>query len=194
MSLIGNKVSFEMGDEPLIIEVHILSAKDGSTIDRTGYNYRYPYTKKGVIMKDEEVRLLDIISRGENQTVEFKGQIEKGNQSEFIETVVAFANTIGGMILIGVDDTGRLSGFTESIDADRVLKWITDWCDPPIDVELRLVTLQEKTIAVVDVPEGQNKPYVLKDKGPYVRRGATDRSAKRAEVDEFYREKRQSSF
>jgi len=194
MSLAGNRVSFEMGDEPLIIEVHILSAKDGSTIDRTGYNYRYPYTKKGVIMKDDEVRLLDIISRGENQTVEFKEQIEKGNQSEFIETVVAFANTIGGMILIGVDDTGRLSGFTESIDADRILKWITDWCDPPIDVELRFVTLQEKTIAVVDVPEGENKPYVLKDKGPYVRKGATDRSAKRTEMDEFYREKRQSSF
>ena len=194
MNLAGNRVSFEMDEEPLLIEVHILSAKDGSTIDRTGYNYRYPYTKKGVIMKDEEVRLLDIISRGENQTVEFKAQIEKGNQSEFIETVVAFANTIGGMILIGVDDTGKLSGFTESIDADRILKWISDWCDPPIGVELRFATLQEKTIAVVDVPEGENKPYVLKDKGPYVRKGATDRSAKRTEMDEFYREKRQSSF
>jgi len=194
MNLAGNRVSFEMGEEPLIIESHILSAKDGSTIDRTGYNYRYPYTKKGVFMKDEEVRLLDIISRGENQTVEFKEQIIKGNQSEFVETVVAFANTIGGMILIGVDDEGRLSGFTEGIDDDRIQKWITDWCDPPIDIKIRFATLQEKTIAVVDVPEGKNKPYVLKDKGPYIRRSATDRSAKRAEIDEFYREKSQSSF
>jgi len=194
MNLTGNTLSFEMNEEPLIIEAHILSAKDGSTIDRTGYNYRYPYTKKGVTMKDEEVRLLDIINRGENQTVEFKERIEKGNQSEFIETVVAFANTIGGIILIGVDDAGRLSGLTNSMDADRIQKWITDWCDPPIGVDFRIVTLQEKTIAVVDIPEGENKPYVLKDKGPYIRRGATDRSAKRIEIDVFYKEKRETSF
>ena len=98
------------------------------------------------------------------------------------------------MILLGVNDDGSILGLAETVNADRIHNWISDWCDPPIDVEIRIIILQDKMIAVVDVPEGENKPYVLKDKGPYVRRGATDRSAKRSEIDEMYKDKKQTLF
>jgi len=48
----------------------------------------------------------ELILRGENETVEFKSSFK----SDAIETVVAFANTKGGVILIGVDDSKRVVG------------------------------------------------------------------------------------
>ena len=47
---------------------------------------------------------------------------------------------------------------------------------------------------MVRVPSGENKPYVLRDRGVFVRRNATNRQATRNELDEFYanRNKRNS--
>lgn len=49
-------------------------------------------------------------------------------------------------------------------------------------------------ILMVRVPSGENKPYVLRDRGVFVRRNATNRQATRNELDEFYanRNKRNS--
>ena len=43
------------------------------------------------------------------------------------------------------------------------------------------------------VEEGEKKPYILKDKGPYVRANGTDRSATKFEIEEFFKQ-RQTGF
>ncbi len=190
----GNQIVLELDEEPLVIEVNLLSSIDGSLIDRISYDYRYSRTKVGVTLKDEQVLLLELISRGENQTVEFKKEFDKNRPLEVIESVVSFANTIGGRILLGVSDNGEIVGIVDTNVGERVKSWITEFCDPPIEVEYRVAYLQERNIGIIDVPEGENKPYLLKDKGPYVRRGSTDRSAKRSELDEFYQKKRSKAL
>lgn len=53
--------------------------------------------------------LEDIIGSGEGKTVEFKQDIPK-DVMRYIPTVVAFSNTIGGMMIFGVSDSGEVTG------------------------------------------------------------------------------------
>lgn len=55
-------------------------------------------------MKQEELRKL--IDGGESETVEFKTSFDK----EVAETSAAFANTRGGVLLIGASDRGEIKG------------------------------------------------------------------------------------
>ena len=51
-------------------------------------------------------QLMDVIKKGESETVEFKENFDK----ESIETIGAFANTKGGIILVGVSDESKING------------------------------------------------------------------------------------
>jgi ATP-dependent DNA helicase RecG len=132
-----------------------------------------------------------MIDKGENVNVEFKKEL---SSEEFLETVVAFANTSGGIIFLGVDDNCRIKGFKEDVKA-KIIDLIADHCDPPIGVQIDSgVLIQGTPITLVKVPEGTNKPYTLKDRGIFVRRGSSDRQIKRTELDDIYDKKRSFSL
>ena len=58
------------------------------------------------------------IIRGESQNVEFKEMLPK-NSEKYIKTIIAFANTQGGQLIVGIDDeTQRVTG----VDRDSVFK------------------------------------------------------------------------
>ena len=176
--------------EPLRVEAHIFSALNGENIDRRKFDYRYPSREEGIIIENIEAHLLDIIDKGENVNVEFKKEL---NRDEFLETVVSFANTYGGTIFLGVNDNGQVRGFKEDVNA-RIMDLIAEHCDPTIEVQVDSgVLMQGVPITLVKVEEGVNKPYTLKDRGIFVRRGASDRQIKRTELDEIYAAKQESS-
>jgi len=62
--------------------------------------------------------LIATIKQGENQTIEFKTSFQR----EVIETVVAFANAIGGKILVGVTNTGEIIGL--ELSKESLQNWI----------------------------------------------------------------------
>ncbi len=131
---------------------------------------------------------------GECDTVEFKQYIEEKDRkvTEIIETVVAFANTKGGTVLIGVDDYAVLQGIEIDIakaahsrgeTTDFVLKQYIGWIRKEISDRLNKTVLysvdkQEysgKVILVIKVLEGQQKPYaMMPNKDIYIRRGANN--------------------
>ena len=103
-----------------------------------------------------------------------------------METVVAFANTNGGTIFLGVSDNCRIVGFKED-EKTKIIDLIAEHCNPSIEVRIDSeVLMQGIPITLVKVREGTNKPYTLKDRGIFVRRGASDRQIKRTELDEIY--------
>ena len=132
-------------------------------------------------------QLFDIIRKGESINVEFKRELNP-KHTEFLETVVSFANTSGGTIFLGVDDNCRVVGFRENVDA-KIVDLISDHCDPPMVVQVNSnIDLSGKPITLVKVPEGTNKPYILKDRGIFVRRGSSDRQIRRSELDNLLKD------
>jgi ATP-dependent DNA helicase RecG len=191
LRLEGGQASFVADEEPFQVEAHIVSALDGEAIDKKRFDYRYPSREEGIIKENIEAQLLDMIDKGENVNVEFKKEL--GNE-EFLETVVAFANTSGGIIFLGVDDNCRIKGFKEDVKA-KIVDLIADRCDPSIEVQIDSgVLVQGTPITLVKVPESTNKPYTLKDRGIFVRRGSSDRQIKRSELDDIYAKKQPVSL
>ena len=129
-----------------------------------------------------------IIDQGENETTEFKLEIPK-NHMEFAETMVAFSNLRGGIILLGIDEHGEVRGL---LDADatkmeeRIQNFSREFCDPPVKFTLRKVDLQGKPVIAVEIPEGSAKPYWLKNHGPMIRSGSTDRVMNRIEAQQLF--------
>jgi len=185
LPLEDGRANYITDEEPFQVEAHILSVVDGKSIDRRKFDYRYPSREEGIIIEEIEARLLDIINKGENVNVEFKREL-KDNVQKFLATVVAFANTYGGTIFLGVDDNCQIKGLKENVDA-KILDLIADHCDPSIEVHIDSeVFVQDNQITLVKVPEGRNKPYILKNRGIFVRRGSSNRQIKRTELDDIY--------
>lgn len=66
-------------------------------------------------------------------------------------------------------------------------------CDPPFTVEIKTsIMVDNKSITVIEVPEGQNKPYFLEGKTAYVRKGSSDFPISRAELDEIIKTRKGS--
>jgi hypothetical protein len=187
----NGQASFEPNEETFIVNATMLSLVDGDTIDWRSHDYRYLPKEDGVILEDSDLQLMDIISKGENETVEFKSTLEPQSQRQFIETVVSFANTNGGTIFIGVDDNAVIKGFSGDAKA-QILDLVQGNCEPTINVQIRSTQIGEHQILIVDVPGGENKPYFYSNRGIFVRRGSSDRQINRMELDELYAKKSQS--
>ncbi len=189
----NNEACFISENEPSIVEAHILSAVDGDSIDQRSYNYRYPRFDEGIEIETAQAQFLDMINKGESQTVEFKKELNPNNNKEFLESVIAFANTNGGFIFLGVDDNCRIMEYTKDESA-RIQDLIHGNCDPTVDFKIHQPTLSNgNKITIVEIPEGTNKPYSLLNRGYFVRRGSSDRQIKRSELDDLYAQKRRGS-
>lgn len=102
--------------------------------------------------------ILELISQGESQTLEFKRQEE--NNKDFAKVFVAFANTQGGSVLVGIDDNGNILGTT---DKDKLMLRLNDiaynHCQPPVSIFIESHVLDNKEILKVIVMPGLQKPY-----------------------------------
>lgn len=185
-----DKVSIvNVGFTPDRGSIVILSKADGELID-----FRRFYTgwesQKDVIFEDPGEEISYLISRGENDRLEYK---EKMDRDKIMKTIVAFTNTYGGIILLGVSNEGEIKGITENKVEETVHNWIRSYCDPPISVNVQEEIIAENTIILIKVKEGENKPYIHRDRGIIVRSGSTNRTAFRHEVDAMY-EKKQNTY
>lgn len=165
----------------------LVSKTTGETLDSRRF-YSTWELPKGFVFEVPEYELLEIIRRGETETTEFKEKI--GKAEELAETAVAFANGQGGVILIGIDDHANIVGLTQGDNEDTITNILRSHCEPHVKCEIRKQEIEGKTIMLIRVEKGENKPYTVREKGVYVRANATDRIASRYELDEFYKEAR----
>ena len=97
----------------------------------------------------------------ETENIEFKAQVT----DELYKEVIAFANTDGGTIYIGIDNEGNV---TELDNVDEVYTRITNGIRDAILPDVTMFvkyTLQENHTILIKVSEGSFKPYYLKSKG-----------------------------
>ena len=78
-----------------------------------------------------------IIPEHETIEIEFKSDVKKLSDSDLIDAIVAFANTHGGDLYLGVEDDGTVTGLHEQHqDATQLSAFIANRTVPPISVRI----------------------------------------------------------
>lgn len=151
----------------------------------------------------DDERVEEWILQGENETTEFKWQIPDGHTKdvnkewdEFLESAVAFANTNGGRILVGVDDHGQVVGV---VRPDEVIQKIHTRfhanITPSVDFDCAVVEMQgfedgPRKVVVATVQPGPLPAYAI-ERGTappkfFIRRGSSDLPAIREELERLF--------
>jgi ATP-dependent DNA helicase RecG len=131
----------------------------------------------------------------ETENVEFKSQFTE----EIYKEVIAFANTDGGIVYVGIDNEGNAIGLTD-VDKEytRITNGIRDAIMPDVTMFVRF-TVQDNKVVRITVSEGTNKPYYLKGKGlkpsgVFVRQGTSSVSASPEQIRQMIKESDGDTF
>ncbi|MDX2303656.1 MAG: putative DNA binding domain-containing protein [Microscillaceae bacterium] len=125
----------------------------------------------------EASELLNLISGGETSTLQLKENVT--NVVSIAQEMVAFSNSKGGKILIGVNDkTGEITGLSFQ-DIQRINNLLTtaanEHVKSAIIIETETVDVQGKKVIVTHISEGIDKPYMDKDGLIFIKNGSDKR-------------------
>lgn len=118
--------------------------------------------------------ILEIASSGETFTVEFKQGMRPRdlNDSMIVQAVACLANGAGGLVLLGVEDSGKISGLAprhgDRTDPNLLRSMILNRTEPPVATSVDVVGVRGLDVAVIDVPRASS-PVGTSD-GIFVRR------------------------
>ncbi|HOB84156.1 MAG TPA: ATP-binding protein [Bacteroidales bacterium] len=105
--------------------------------------------------------LRKLIEEGENQHLDFKYCVS--DSRKIARTLVAFSNTDGGRLLIGVRDNGSIAGIQSDEEIYMVDTAAHLFCRPEISYSIKQHTSGTKTLLEVEVLRGSKRPYQVKD-------------------------------
>ena len=122
------------------------------------------------------------LARGESLHTEFKAWPIPPD--DLAAALVAFANTDGGRVFLGVDDLGVAAGGIG--DLDRATQFVDNVafnnCSPPVTVLQETVETAGGTVLAVNVPKGDDRPYRTNRGVYYIRTSSGRRHASRGEL------------
>jgi ATP-dependent DNA helicase RecG len=124
----------------------------------------------------ETAELIEILARGEDSRHQFKQNFF--NADSLGAEMAAFSNSRGGMILIGITDSGEVSGLTIA-DIGRLNQLISNAASqlvrPPVNPETENVSHPNGLVMIVSIPSGIGKPYMDNKGAIWVKYGADKR-------------------
>lgn len=105
---------------------------------------------------------MELIEEGEGVHIEFKQRFS--TFEKIAKELIAFANTSGGYLILGVDDDKSIYGIeSEKADYELIKETAEKYCEPPIKFKTYLYEIENKEIMVIEVEESQNKPHRIQD-------------------------------
>lgn len=105
-----------------------------------------------------EAELLELIDDGEGRGLEFKRGLPRDER--LARTLCAFANTRGGLLLVGVNDDGSLEGAPRPRQTMADIRRVgRDFLDPPIELTTQTTRCEERTIVVAQIPVSPSRPH-----------------------------------
>ena len=132
-----------------------------------------------------------LIQQGEHQTQDFKFCIS--DSRKIARSLVAFANTDGGRLLIGVKDNGRIAGVRSEEEYYMVESAAKLYSRPPIDFTTSQHLVDGKTVLEVIVEPSADKPHFAKDDDgkwwAYFRKDDENRLANKIMIEVWKRQK-----
>ena len=110
-----------------------------------------------VLKSDLSSYIKKLIKSGEHQQLDFKFEIS--DSRKISKTLVAFSNTDGGTLLIGVKDNGKIAGVRSEEEFYMVQAAAGMYCKPEISFESKRWVVNGKTVLEIIIPKGTNYPY-----------------------------------
>ena len=104
--------------------------------------------------------LKNLIKTGEGQCLDFKHSIS--SKHRIARAIISFANSQGGVLLIGVKDNGKPTKINVE-EEFYMLEAALELCKPVVDVSIETVVVDEKPILFVDVKPGKELPYLSQE-------------------------------
>jgi len=122
------------------------------------------------------------VTQPESKTREYKQDLSSPEKA--MRAIVAFANSAGGQLAIGVADDGKVIGVDDPLlEQARLTNLISDWVSPQLMPTIEMVPLAGTTVVVTDVMSSSRRPHYLtkygKDGGTYIRLAASNRQVGR---------------
>lgn len=139
----------------------------------------------------------DLLKGEEGKTLEFKENTS--SLKGILHTIVAFANTAGGILVIGVKDkTKEIVGVKDILlEEERIANAVADSIAPLITPTFQFHTWRNRDLLIITIHHAIG-PYYLKagglERGVYVRLGSTNRVADQATVADLQRMTAHQSF
>lgn len=125
----------------------------------------------------------------ETENIELKSEFTE----EIYKEIIAFANTDGGTVYVGIDDNGNAVGLDNpDKEYTRITNGIRDAIMPDVTMFVRF-SIDNKKVVRITVSEGTNKPYYLRSKGlkpsgVYVRQGTSSAPASSEQIRKMIKE------
>lgn len=126
-------------------------------------------------MTSKEIQL--ILEEGEGYKIEFKESL-----SNIDRELVAFANSSGGKIFLGISDNKKIKGVNITNKLKSQIQSIAQNCQP----QVKILFEEFKNILIINVREGEDKPYKC-SYGFYTRVGPNSQKMNRDEIIEFFK-------
>ncbi len=125
----------------------------------------------------DALELLDLIQMGESSKVQFKLRINNANSVG--AEMVAFSNTKGGLLIVGVEDkTGEINGlsFEELQSTNELLaNSASNNVKAPIYIYTETIKVEEQNVIVAHITEGTSKPHMDNNGIIWVKNGSDKR-------------------
>lgn len=105
--------------------------------------------------------LYKLIQEGEHQQQDFKYCIN--DSKKIAKSLVAFANTDGGRLLVGVKDNGKIAGIKTDEEFYMVEAAAKIYSDPPVNFSTQQWQVEGKTVLEILIEPSKTKPHFAKD-------------------------------
>ncbi len=132
-----------------------------------------------------------MIGEGEHQKQDFKFCIS--DSRKIARSLVAFANSEGGSLLIGVKDNGNIVGVQSDEEYYMAESAAKIYSDPPLSFTVRQWNAEGKTVLEVKVKASSDKPHFARDENGkwnvWVRHHDENRLAPRILIDSWHKQK-----
>jgi predicted HTH transcriptional regulator len=144
------------------------------------------------------VNLVELLKRNEGKTLEFKRDLS--SPDGILRCLVAFANTAGGIVVIGVEDGSKNVRGVPGAPAseEKLANLVSDSIRPRLIPDIEVAPWRKRNVLAVQVYPSNTRPHYLKRLGPedgvFIRAGSTNRKAEAPQIEELKRLNWRSAF
>ena len=137
------------------------------------------------------MRLVELLKRHEGKTLEFKRDLS--SPERILKCLVAFANTSGGTVVIGVEDGSKLvRGIPDVLAAEEKLaNLVSDSIRPRLIPDIEVVPWRSLNVLSIQIYPSNTRPHFLQrlgsEDGVFIRVGSTNRKADAIQIEELRR-------